>query len=225
MKQTKHIAFVSIGQTPSLAVEEMAAPIRGLNSGKAIEISQFGVLDGLEGSTLDAMRAVEGEASFSARLRTGEEIVISQARTEAKLNQMLAEIDKGNFDLIILLCTGTNIEVKLSTLMVEAQKVVDGTIEALADSAHNIGMILPLERQLAEFADKHDFSFTPKLTAVSPYSDDRLAERLEVLQSCDLVIMHCMGYSAEMHAKVRAVLTCPVLLARQMVTSVAAQLI
>jgi len=225
MKTRKHIAFVSIGQTPSLAVDEMVIPICQQNIGKEIEISQFGVLDGLEGENLDAMRAKEGEASFSARLSNKQEIVISQAKTEAKLNQMLAEIDKGNFDLIILLCTGTNIEVKISTLMVEAQKMVDGTIEALAGSAQNIGMILPLERQLAEFASKHDFSFTPKLAAISPYSDEGLAEKLQSLQSCDLVIMHCMGYSIEMHDKVRAVLNCPVLLARQMVASVAAQLI
>jgi len=226
MKKTdSRLAFVSIGQTPSLAVDEMVGQIRRLNSTKQIEISQFGVLDGLKGASLDAMRARPGEASFSARLANRQEIVISQAHTEAKLNEMLVEIDNQHFDLIVLLCTGTYLEVKISTLMVEAQKIVDSTIRALADSAQNIGMILPLERQLADFADKHDFSFSPKLAALSPYSDDRLSERLDPLKDCDLVIMHCMGYSGEMHGKVQGVLDCPVLLARQMVTSVTAQLV
>lgn len=225
MSGISRIAFVTIGQTPrSDIVPEMMAEIAaGLDVPPSYE--EFGVLDGLDGSGLDAFRAGEGEPSFATRLASGEEIVTSKERTEVRLNEILAEIDTKGFDLVVLLCTGTRIEPLKNTLVVEAQRIVDSTVEALAASCRNLGVILPLERQVAEFGQRHVFSGNPTVVSASPYSGGGMAAGAKGVADCDLVIMHCMGYTAAMLEEVRRTVKGPVLLSRRVVASVVRQMI
>ncbi|RIK88654.1 MAG: AroM family protein [Hyphomicrobiales bacterium] len=225
MASVSRIAFVTIGQTPrSDIVPEMMAEIAaGLERAPAHE--EFGVLDGLDGAGLDGFRARDGELSFATRLRSGEEIVVSKERTEERLNALLAEIDAAGFDLIVLLCTGTRIDPLKNTLVVEAQRIVDSTVEALAASCRQLGVIVPLERQVAEFAKRHVFAGDPKVVSASPYAGDDMATRARGVAGCDLVVMHCMGYSDAMLCEVRSAIDAPVLLSRRLVAGVVRQMI
>ena len=219
------IAFVTIGQTPRTdLVPEMVADI---TAGRAeeIETREFGVLDGLDAAELDAMRAAPGEPSFATRLRSGEEIVTSTARTEARLNALLSRIDAQRFDLVVVLCTGTRIAPLANTLVVEAQRVVDATVAALAASSRRLGVMVPLERQVETFAARHDLPDRAIVVAASPYADPDFARPSEALAACDLVVMHCMGYSSAMHARVRDGVPAPVLLSRRIVSGAVRQLI
>lgn len=226
MPSTFKIAFVTIGQTPRVdLVPEMMAEIGlGLPQGR-IEFREFGVLDGMDLAELDAMRAEEGEHSFATRLATGEEIITSKALTEEKLNILLKQIDAEGFDLVVLLCTGTKINPLENTLVVEAQRIVDSTVEALAASCRRLGVILPLERQVKDFAERHVFSGEPKLVSASPYAGDDIGARAKQLEGCDLIVMHCMGYSAAMLDEVRRAVDAPVLLSRRVVAGVVRQMI
>ncbi|MGF0539961.1 AroM family protein [Agrobacterium sp. ES01] len=220
------IAFVTIGQTPRIdLVPEMLAEICvGVPDGK-IEYQEYGVLDGMSTQELDGMRAKDGEHSFATRLADGTEIVSSKLRTEEKLNQLLKDIDENGFSLIVLLCTGTRIEPLYKTLVVEAQRIVDSTVEALAASASRLGVILPLQRQVDDFSERHIFSGSPRLIAASPYADEDMVERASELKDCDLIVMHCMGYSAEMLDAVRSSVNAPVLLSRRLVAGIVRQMI
>lgn len=226
MPSTSKIAFVTIGQTPRVdLVPEMIAEISvGLPDGR-IAFQEFGVLDGMSPAELDAMRARDGEYSFATRLQSGEEIVTSKARTEEKLNALLRRIDGEGFDIVVLLCTGTTIEPLANTLVVEAQRIVDSTVEALAASARKLGVILPLERQVKDFAERHVLPGKPHLVSASPYAGDDIGERAKQLEGCDLVVMHCMGYSAAMHEAVRDSIDTPVLLSRRLVAGVVRQML
>ena len=220
------IAFVTIGQTPRVdIVPEMMADItQGLPEG-LIEVEEFGVLDGMSADELDAILASDGEHSFATRLANGDEIVSSKPRTEEKLNRLLEHIDGLGFNLIVLLCTGTKIEPLKNTLVVEAQRIVDSTVEALAASARQLGVILPLERQINDFTERHVLSGTPRLVAASPYAGDDMAGKAKALEGCDLVVMHCMGYSKDMLDAVRESIDAPVLLSRRLVAGVVRQMI
>jgi len=226
MPSTSKIAFVTIGQTPRVdLVPEMMAEITvGLPEGR-ITHQEFGVLDGMSPAELDAMRARDGEHSFATRLASGEEIVSSKALTEEKLNVLLQKIDGEGFDLIVLLCTGTKIEPLKNTLVVEAQRIVDSTVEALAASARQLGVIVPLERQIQDFEERHVLPGNPSLVSASPYAGDEMGERAKLLEGCDLIVMHCMGYSAEMHEAVRKSIDAPVLLSRRLVAGVVRQML
>lgn len=225
MSRISRIAFVTIGQTPrSDIVPEMMAEIAaGLDAQPSYE--EFGVLDGLEGAALDAYRARDGEHSFATRLASGEEIVSSKALTEERLNELLAEIDGKGFDIVVLLCTGTRIDPLRNTLVVEAQRIVDSTVEALAASCRNLGVILPLERQVAEFGQRHVFAGDPTVVSASPYSGGGMAAGAKGVADCDLVVMHCMGYTAAMLDEVRRTISAPVLLSRRVVAGVVRQMI
>lgn len=225
MSRISRIAFVTIGQTPrSDIVPEMMAEIAaGLETQPSYE--EFGVLDGFKGADLEAFRAKDGEHSFATRLASGEEIVSSKARTEERLNELLAEIDGRGFDIVVLLCTGTRIDPLKNTLVVEAQRIVDATVEALAASCRNLGVILPLERQVAEFGQRHVFAGNPTIVSASPYSGGGMATGAKGVADCDLVVMHCMGYTAAMLDEVRGAVDAPVLLSRRVVAGVVRQMI
>lgn len=226
MQKIPRLAFVTIGQTPRIdIVPEMVAEIRAGRQDLVLDIVEFGVLDGLDESGLDALRAKQGEHSFATRLNDGTEIVSSKERTEERLNHLLQEIDGQGFDLIVLLCTGTKIEPLQNTLVVEAQRIVDATVEALAQSARHLGIILPLERQVKEFAERHVYSGKQSAISASPYAGDDIAARAAPLADCDLAIMHCMGYSAAMLKEARQAIKGPVLLSRAIVAGIIRQML
>ena len=226
MNSSPRIAFVTIGQTPrSDIVPEMITDITAGQEGRKFEAVEFGVLDGMTPAELAGMEARPAELSFATRLRNGDEIVTSKERTEERLNLLLQDIDNQGFDIIVLLCTGTKIEPLANTLVVEAQRIVDSTVEALAQSARRLGVIVPLERQVEEFSRRHVFAGEPKVVAASPYAGDDIEERAAVLADCDLVIMHCMGYSADMLAQAKTPIRAPVLLSRRLVAGVLRQML
>jgi protein AroM len=226
LQKTPRLAFVTIGQTPRIdIVPEMVAEIRAGREDLAMDIVEFGVLDGVSAEELDGLRAKAGEHSFATRLKDGTEIVSSKERTEERLNILLKDIDTQGFDVIVLLCTGTKIDPLENTLVVEAQRIVDSTVEALAQSARNLGVILPLERQVEEFAERHVFSGNQKAIAASPYAGDDVAEKSKPLADCDLVVMHCMGYSASMQVEAKKTIKAPVLLSRAIVAGVIRQML
>ncbi len=225
MKQQLHVAFVTIGQTPrSDIVPEMLSEIElGFDRDRLV-VSEYGVLDGLEGAALDAMRAGEGEEIFATRLRDGTEIAISVGRTEARLNELLHALD-GKVDLIVMLCTGTRTEPLARTLVIEAQSVVDKTVEALAASCRRLGVIVPLAGQVGDFSAHHAFDGETVVVSASPYSQGDFEAAASQLADCDLIVMHCMGYDSAMHERVKAKAGKPVLLSRRVVAGVARQLI
>ena len=221
MTKKLRLAFVTIGQSPrDDIIPEMLADIGG-----DVEAHQFGALDGLPENEIQALVPAPGETSFATRLQDGREVTISKERVEIRLEELLERIDQQGFDAIVLLCTGTHVKPLGRTLMIESQRVVDSMVEALAVSSQRLGVILPLERQVEEFPKRHVFSRTAKLIAASPYAGDNIAEKAAALAECDLVIMHCMGYSEAMRAAARQAISAPVLLSRRIVSGAVRQII
>jgi protein AroM len=221
MTKKLRLAFVTIGQSPrDDIVPEMLADIGG-----DVEAHQFGALDELPENEIRALVPGPGETSFATRLRDGREITISKERVENRLEELLERVDQQGFDAVVLLCTGTHVKPLSRTLMIESQRVVDSMVESLAASSQRLGVILPLERQVEEFPKRHVFSRKAKLIAASPYAGDNIAEKAAALAECDLVIMHCMGYSEAMRAAARQAISAPVLLSRRIVSGAVRQII
>ncbi|MFH6782011.1 MULTISPECIES: AroM family protein [Methylobacterium] len=221
MGRTSRLAFVTIGQSPRIdMVPEMLAEIGG-----AVEAREYGVLDDATEDEIAALHPADGEASFASRLRDGREAVLSKARIEERLSGLLRRIDRHGHDAIVLLCTGTQVEPLESTLLVEAQRIVDATVEALAASCPRLGVMVPLARQVEEFPARHVFAGTPKVVAASPYAGDAMAERAAALAGCDLIVMHCMGYTEAMRREIRDTVDVPVLLSRRIVAGAVRQLL
>lgn len=218
MRSHLSIAFVTIGYSPRKdivpeLIEEMLAGI----DGRDVETSEHGVLDGLSSEDLPTMLAEPGELSFVTRGTGGTEIVLSAARVEARLHDLLLRLDERGHDMIVLLCTGTVIPQLRKTLVLEAQKIVDHAIEAMAGTERQLGIVLPLERQIDEFRTRHGYSSPVRFAACSPYAAGDPAGAADALGSCDAAVMHCMGYSRDMRDAMRERLQAPVLHARGIV--------
>lgn len=221
MASAPRIAFVTIGQSPRVDLTpEILARI-----GNQIEAIEFGALDDLSAGEVAAMAPRPGEASLCTRMRDGSEVVIGKDQTRDRLQKLFDRLDTEGFHAITLLCTGHFDHLGSKTLLIESQRVVDATVDALSLGCQNLGVILPLERQVAEFHVHSDAARRVTATHYSPYSGDRLEAAAREVADCDLVVLHCMGYSEAMRAKTAAVTNKPVLLARRIVAGAVQQII
>jgi protein AroM len=221
MGRASRLAFVTIGQSPRIdMVPEMLADIGG-----EVDAREYGVLDNASEAEIAALHPNADEASFASRLRDGREAVLSKARIEERLHGLLHEIDRAGHDAVVLLCTGTQVEPLANTLLVEAQRIVDATVEALAASCPRLGVVVPLARQVEEFPARHVFQGVPKVVAASPYAGDGIAACATDLADRDLIVMHCMGYTEAMRRELREAVAAPVLLSRRIVSGAVRQLL
>ena len=221
MAKNKRIAFVTVGQAPRT---DMVPEILDRLDGK-VDAQEFGALDGLSRAEIDEMHPPPGEPSLATRLRDGSEVVTGKRQTHQRLQGLFEKLDKQGFDAITLLCTGYFPHLETRTLLIESQRVVDATVDALALGCRNLGVMVPLKRQIGEFHLQSNDERRVTGSYYSPYAEDRLEQATRELKDCDLIVMHCMGYSEAMRARAAEVVDKPVLLARRIVASAVQQLI
>ncbi|MFO1219449.1 MAG: AroM family protein [Burkholderiaceae bacterium] len=221
MPRAPRVAFVTIGQSPRVdMLPEILAAVHG-----EVDAVEFGALDGLSHAEVAHMLPPPGEASLATRLRDGTEVVIGKRETGVRLQALFDELDKQRFDAITLLCTGYFDRLGSKTLLIEAQRVVDAMVDAFSLGCRNLGVMLPLARQVQEFHLQTDGERRVTASHYSPYSGDRLEAAARELAACDLVVMHCMGYTEAMRARVAAIVDKPVLLARRIVAGAVQQIV
>jgi protein AroM len=227
MKHPPRIAFVTIGQSPRVdMVPEILAAVHG-----EVEAIEFGALDGMSHAEVAKMQPPPSEASLCTRLRDGEEVVIGKRETGQRLQALFDRLDAQGFDAITLLCTGYFDHIGSRTLLIEAQRVVDATVDAFSLGCRNLGVMVPLARQVQEFHVQDNAERKVVATHYSPYSApysagaDRLDAAAREVAGCDLVVMHCMGYTEAMRSRVAEVVDTPVLLARRIVAGALQQIV
>ncbi|TDF63727.1 AroM family protein [Cupriavidus sp. L7L] len=217
------VAFVTIGQAPRTdVVPQMLADL-----GLPVAAEEFGILDDLEAGQIAALAPTEREYRFASRLRDGSQAVMGKPVAEAMLARLMASLDDGRFDALVPLCTGTALP-PMRTLVIEPQQVVDHLTVALARGCKRLGIVLPLEVQVGSFHLIEPVSCELRVTHASPYKDTgtgRFAQAGATLRGCDLVVMHCMGYTEAMRAEVARHAGAPVVLSNRMVARLLGQVL
>lgn len=220
MADRKRVAFVTIGQSPrDDLVPEMLERI-----GPGIEPVEVGALDNLGPGAIARLTPRDGDPTLVSRLRDGTEVVMSKTWTQRRLAEIMHDLDGRGFDLIVLLCTGHFEGLRSRTLMVEAQRVVDHTVDAVSEDGRTVGVMVPLATQMDEFHVRSHGRTSVVMAHASPYSDGRFEDAARELAKTDLIVMHCIGYSEAMRRRVAAVSGKPVLLARRLVANAVAEL-
>jgi len=220
MPQRAQVAFVTVGQAPrSDIVPEMLGWLP-----PDLGHAEFGVLDGLDRQGVAALAPDAGEPSLCTRLADGSEVVTGKYQTADRLNDLIARLDTQGFAAIVLLCSGRFEGLSARTLLVEAQPVVDATVDALSAGRH-LGVVLPLERQIAESHVAQTLGRRVTHTHYSPYVGETPVRAAASIAGCDLIVMHCMGYDVAMRAEMVRLTGKPVLLPRRIVASAVVQLI
>ncbi|CAB3640944.1 AroM family protein [Achromobacter pestifer] len=224
--QSRRVAFFTIGQSPrSDVVPEMSRLL-----GEQVRIDEFGALDGLDEAALAALAPRAGEYRFATRLRDGAQIELDAAAAEARLAEVMRQADGAGYDVLVPLCTGTAIA-PMRTLVVEPQQVVDHLVAGLSQHCRKVGLIVPLAEQVDFFHMAVPLSCETQVEHASPYEADadqaarNFAQAGQALASCDLIVMHCMGYADRMRQAVAQASGRPVLLSNRLVAQALAQLL
>lgn len=221
MTAKRRIGFATIGQSPrSDTVPAIVADL-----GVEVEVVEAGALDGLGEAAIAQLGPRPDEYSFATRLADGRQVVLGKGVAEARLAMALQRLDRDGLDMIVVLCAGTKLPTLEHTLLIEPQRIVDGLTAALAANVKTLGIVLPLERQVAHFHLEGDVSAELRVTHASPYEGDRFTQAGKDLAGCDLVVMHCMGYGSAMQSKVAAASGAPTLTAPRLVAGVLKQLL
>jgi hypothetical protein len=116
---TPPIAFVTIGQAPRPdVVPELVA-----NLDLAPECHEFGALDGLDAHAIARHAPRAREPSLYTRLIDGSHVVVGAAFIEDRLQQLVARLDHGGYDLIVVISTGIYRRLAAATPLVHGQRL------------------------------------------------------------------------------------------------------
>ncbi|MFQ5537444.1 MAG: AroM family protein [Gemmatimonadota bacterium] len=235
------IAFLTIGQTPR--TDLVPDLLRWLP--RDVEATELGALDGLDAEAINSGRpaagylttglsgevraagtdAGRGSGILVTRMRDGSQVVVEKEWVAGRLQGLLDSLPAHEYRAAVLLCTGAFPRLSFSGLFVDAQHVVDHTVAALAHGARRLGVLLPLAEQADGFHYRPRVGQEMMVSHASPYEGDHFAAAGRALAGCDVVVMHCMGYTEDQRRRVAEAVGCPVLLARRMVAAAVAQLL
>ncbi len=211
----RRIALVTIGQTPrDDAVPEIVQMIA-----RPVLVEEFGVLDDLDDGEIAAQMPGAGDESLYTRLRDGRHVVVSTSFVARRLAALVGRIDRAGHDVIAIISTGVFERLASRTPLINGQRVVDAWIEALVMGDSQIGIVYPLQRQTLE-RHSHQAHGTliqnPHVLALSG-EDFHLEDTAARLRSCDLVLMHSVGYTEAMARDMAALTGKPVVTARRII--------
>jgi protein AroM len=215
------ITFLTIGQTPRRdIVPEVVGALP-----RSVDVREMGALDGLDGDQVAELVPGPEDHALATLMRDGSQVTIGKRWVTGRIQEMLDAASRGPDEATVLLCTGEFPGVSRRRLFFDAQHLVDHGVAALSAGASTFGVVVPLARQEGEIHVKPAPGQTLMTAHASPYADDDFAAVGQSLSACDLIVMHCMGYTEAQREALARGSGRPVLLARRLVSSALAQLL
>lgn len=215
------ITFITLGQTPrSDLVPEIVDALP-----RAVAVEELGALDEIAPGEIARLAPDASDHALVTRLRDGSQVEIGKQWLVVRLQELLDSAPTGPNEARVLLCTGDFSSLRSDGLFLDAQHLVDHGVDALCHSAASVGLVVPLARQVAEHHYETPSGQELHAAVASPYGDDDFEAVGRSLTQCDLIVMHCMGYTATQRDTVAAAAGRPVLLARRLVSAALSQLL
>lgn len=219
------VGMITVGQSPRDDIVPNMSKVLGEN----IEVIEKGALDGLSTEEIQSLAPKGGDSPLCTRLSSGQQVILGKERVISLVQKKIDELNEASADLIVLLCTGHFPRFKSRCLVLEAEKIVDRCVDALVDDRHTLGVVVPLPEQMKQAKEKLS-GITPKLHVVSaspygPQEEIRQAAEILCAKRVDLVVLHCMGFSANHRTVMRDITQRPVLVANAIVARTAAELL
>jgi protein AroM len=194
----------------------------------ATGIVERGALDGLDPGQIAACRPGAGDFHLATRLADGREVIVAKEKILPLMDRAVKEVCDQGVDAIILLCNGPFPDFDVSCLVLEPQRLVNHCLKGIVRPHMRLGVMLPMEEQVPWAKESLADVASRITTAVwSPYSDEsRLQDACEKLEEvgCDLAILYCMGFNARLGARVRNLVSMPVMVSSSLVARIAGEL-
>jgi protein AroM len=221
------LGTLTIGQAPRPDI----TPILAQRLPASTRCIHAGLLDGLSRAEIERLYAPEpGQATLITRLLDGSAVIVSKPKVLALMNRKIAELKDQGCNFILLLCTGAFERLESGgAWLIEPDLIVSPSVAALA-GARQVGIVVPLQSQVASEAHKwRALEHAPICAVASPYADgtEALARAARSLaaQGAELLVMDCMGF-VETHRAVAAQASgLPVLLSNALIARLTAELL
>ena len=217
----ERITFLTIGQTPRIdMIPEIVAHLP-----RPVQISEMGALDGLEPDQIAGLAPGDDDHALVSLLRDGRQVVIGKRWVTGRIQSLLDERASDSHEATVLLCTGDFSALQAPPLFLDSQHLVDHGVDALCHGVESVGLLVPLERQIREHHYRPPGDQTLRAAYASPYQDDDFEAAGRELGECDVIVMHCMGFTEAQREAVAEGSGRPVLLARRLVGTALGQLL
>lgn len=197
----RKIGLITIGQAPREDVMTDLLPIFG----NEIEVCQAGALDGLTTQEISAFAPKDGDYVLISKLKDGSSVVFAERYILPRLQQCIYDLENKGVEAIMFLCTGEFPGFNSHVPLVFPCRVLNGTVPALASRAL-IAVITPRPEQKEQCVNKwKNYVQSVQVTSASPYGDpaelDEAAREVAKMD-VDLVVLDCIGYTAEMKRRI-----------------------
>lgn len=209
----RRVASLTVGQTPRADV----LPDIMAHMPVPIEVEEFGALDGLSDSEIAALAPQADEYCLITRLRDGREVLVSKPRVAERLEAICRSLDSQRFDLVVILSTGLFREFESPCPMVNAQRAMEASIDAIAAAGQTVGVIYPTHRQIAENAGYSVPGLSLRFSYAESGVADSLREAATDLDSCDLIVLNSVSFTETDRSIITRHTGKQVILARRMV--------
>lgn len=217
------IGAVTVGQSPRVDVTADIAPIL---EGHA-QLYEAGAMDGMTGSELAAIAPEPGDYILVSRLRDGSHVRFAKKHILGRMQGAIDDLVARGAETILVLCTGEFGEALTAPVpLLYPDRVLAAVVPTLSD---NITVVVPDETQRAQ-SERHWTSLVSRMNAVAanPYLGtgdiERAITEIEA-GGADLVVLDCIGYSAEMRDLIRQRTGARVLLPRTLMARLALELV
>ena len=212
MKKVK-IGAITVGQSPRVDVTPDLLPIFGSN----VELIEAGGLDGLTREDIEKFTPEEGDYVLVSRLKDGSSVTFAERYVLPRLQQCIDKLEEEGVRLILFFCTGDfpdNFRHKVPLIF--PNKILFGLVPVLCGG--KLAAVTPSEKQLEQSQKKWDgYGLEVKSYAASPYGEMEAVEAAarEIAKTdADLVLLDCIGYTAEMKRRVAEITGKNVILSR-----------
>jgi protein AroM len=219
---TKAIAALTIGQAPR---PDLVAELRRV-LGPTIDIVERGALDGLSLVEVERLCPEPHAAPLLTRMTDGRTAVVDESFVAARVQMLLDEVGP-HVGLVALLCTGDFLHLQSCCPVLLPDRVLSSFVAAVAPA--RLGVLVPLEAQrsalLARWSRRVPHA---QVEVASPYGErEAVVEAAQHLgvDRPDLIVLDCIGYTAELKELVRQTAGCPVVQASSALAHVAAELL
>lgn len=216
------VGFITIGQSPRLDVMKDLNPIL---EAKGISYVECGALDGLTREQIDSL-APESDQDYIlvTRLKDGTEVKLSRSKILSLMQGCIQKLE-GSVNLIGILCTGDFPELKSEKLLLEPSLLLKKVVEAISQGK-DLTVLIPSADQENEVREKWGQDNNISVVPISPYTSriEDFRRKLNETEAGSLVIMDCIGYSAEMKEVTQSILNRPVVLPRTLLANLIGEL-
>jgi len=217
----------TIGQAPRPDV----TPILDQYVPASVKRIHRGLLDGLSRDEIAGLYAAkDGEAVLVTRLSDGSSVQLSARRVHSALQARLDALEADGCNIVLLLCTGAFGGLRLKRgFLIEPDRIIPPAVAGLA-SNRRLGIIVPIEAQIASESGKWKaLECPPIFAAASPYTatPDAIAAAGVLLarRGAEALLLDCIGFTQAHRAQLAHASRLPVILSNALMAKIIGKMV